>query len=59
VYTAAAAMAGHPEIAVSALEDLRRVQPNISLEWIATEMPFQHDIERQHYLEGFRLAGIA
>jgi hypothetical protein len=52
-------MAGHQEIAASALEDLRRVQPNISLAWIAREMPFQHDIERQHYLEGFRLAGMA
>ena len=52
-------MAGHQEVAASALEDLRRVQPNISLEWIASEMPFQHDIERQHYLEGFRLAGMA
>ena len=59
VYTAAAAMAGHQEIAVTALEDLRRVQPNISIEWIAREMPFQHDIDRQHYLEGFRRAGMA
>ena len=59
VYTAAAAMAGHQEIAASALEDLRRAQPNISIEWIAKEMPFQHDIDRQHYLEGFRRAGMA
>ena len=44
VYTAAAAMAGHQEIAASALEDLRRVQPNISIEWIATRnaVPARH-----------------
>ena len=59
VHTAAAAMAGHQDVARSALADLRRVQPNISLEWIAREMPFQHDIDRQHYLEGFRRAGLA
>ena len=58
VYVAAAAMAGHQEIAVAALEGLRRAQPNISMEWIAKEMPFQHDIDRQHYLEGFRRAGL-
>jgi TolB-like protein/Tfp pilus assembly protein PilF len=58
VYTAAAAMAGNQEVAVTALVELRRVQPGISIEWIAREMPFQHDIERQHYLEGFRIAGL-
>jgi TolB-like protein/Tfp pilus assembly protein PilF len=59
VYTAAAAMAGQQDIAEAALADLRRAQPNISIEWIAKEMPFQQDGERQHYLEGFRRAGLA
>jgi TolB-like protein/Tfp pilus assembly protein PilF len=58
VYTAAAAMAGQKQIAQAALADLRRAQPNISIDWIAKEMPFQHDADRQHYLEGFRRAGL-
>jgi len=38
--------------------ELRRVQPDISLHWIATEMPFRHEAERACYLEGFRRAGL-
>ena len=58
VLTAAAGMAGQNEIATAALEELRRVQPNISLEWISKEMPIRRDAERKHYLEGFRRAGL-
>jgi TolB-like protein/cytochrome c-type biogenesis protein CcmH/NrfG len=58
VLTAAAAMAGQTELAKSALQELRRAQPNISLAWIAANMPIQHDAEREHYLEGFRKAGL-
>ena len=58
VMTAAAGMAGQNEIATAALEELRRVQPNISLEWISKEMPIRQDAERKHYLEGFRRAGL-
>ena len=41
------------------LQELRRAQPNISLAWIADHMPIQHDADREHYLEGFRRAGLA
>jgi TolB-like protein len=58
VLTAAAGMAGRSDIAAPALQELRRVQPNISLDWIASQMPIQHDAEREHYLEGFRRAGL-
>ncbi len=58
VLTAAAGMAGHLETAQAALQELRRVQPNISLGWIAKEMPIKQDAEREHYLEGFRRAGL-
>jgi hypothetical protein len=34
------------------------VQPNISLAWIAKEMPIGQDSERKHYLEAFRRAGL-
>jgi TolB-like protein/Tfp pilus assembly protein PilF len=58
VLTAAAGMAGEVDVAAAALEQLRRAQPNVSLEWVATQMPFEHDADRQHYLEGFRRAGL-
>ena len=58
VLTAAAAMAGQSEIAEAALRELRRVQPNISLEWIAGQIPARHEAEREHYLEAFRRAGL-
>jgi hypothetical protein len=51
-------MANRPEIARSALAELRRAQPNISLTWIDEHMPILRDDERTHYLEGFRRAGL-
>jgi len=58
VLTAAAGMAGRIETAKAALLDLRRAQPNISLAWIAEYMPIKHEAEREHYVEGFRRAGL-
>jgi len=58
VLTAAAGMAGKDDIAVVALQELRRVQPNISLAWIANQMPIMHEAGRDHYLDGFRCAGL-
>jgi TolB-like protein len=58
VLTAAAGMAGLGNVAEAALQELRRAQPNISLSWIATQMPIKQDAEREHYLEGFRRAGL-
>jgi TolB-like protein len=58
VLTAAAAMSGQSDIAEAALRELRRVQPNISLDWIASQIPTKDDAEREHYLEAFRRAGL-
>jgi TolB-like protein len=58
VLTAAAGMAGQHDTAEAALRELRRVQPNISLAWIATHIPTKQDAERDHYLEAFRRAGL-
>jgi hypothetical protein len=51
-------MAGQAEVATAALQELRRAQPNISLAWIANQMPIKRDADRDHYLEGFRRAGL-
>ncbi len=58
VLTAAAGMADETETAARALEELRRVQPHVSLDWIAKEMPIKEEAEREHYVEGFRRAGL-
>jgi adenylate cyclase len=58
VLTASAGMAGQSDVAAAALKELRRAQPNISLAWIAKEMPMKLEAEREHYLEGFRRAGM-
>ena len=56
--SAAAGMAGQIEVAMAALQELRRAQPNISLAWIANQVPIKQDADREHYLEGFRRAGL-
>jgi len=58
VLTAASALAGQDDVARAALQELRRAQPTISLAWIASEMPFKCEREREHYLSGFRRAGL-
>jgi TolB-like protein/Tfp pilus assembly protein PilF len=58
VLTAAAGMAGQGDVAKASLQELCRAQPNISLAWIANQMPIKLDADREHYLEGFRRAGL-
>jgi tetratricopeptide (TPR) repeat protein len=58
VLCAAAAMAGQADIAASALREVRRAQPNFSLEWIASSLPFKRDADREHFLEAFRRTGL-
>jgi TolB-like protein len=58
VITAAAGMLGDQELAMSSLQELRRTQPNISLAWIANQIPWHLDADRDHYLEGLRRAGL-
>lgn len=59
VLTAASGMLEDAQVASAAVEELRRAQPNISLAWIADHVPFKQDADREHYLEGFRRAGLA
>src|SRR6516165_7146058 len=58
VLTAAAAMTEQRELASESLKALLRVQPNLSLAWLASEMPFKCESEREHYLAAFRRAGL-
>lgn len=58
VLTASLGMEGATEAAKSALEGLRRTQPNLTFAWLASELPFEHEADKAHYLEGFRRAGL-
>jgi TolB-like protein/cytochrome c-type biogenesis protein CcmH/NrfG len=58
VLTAAAALSGQQELASAALQALLRAQPNISLAWIASEMPIKEPADRERYMEGLRRAGL-
>ena len=58
VLTAAAAMAGQDELAKVALQGLLRVQPDVSLHWIASGLPIKEPADRERYLEGLRRAGL-
>jgi TolB-like protein/DNA-binding winged helix-turn-helix (wHTH) protein/Tfp pilus assembly protein PilF len=58
VLTASLGMSGEADQAKVALAALRRVQPSISLAWLSSEMPFEREEDRAHYLEGFRRAGL-
>jgi len=58
VLIAAAGMAGYADAAASALQELRRAQPAFSLAWAANSLPWKLDCDREHFLEGFRRAGL-
>jgi hypothetical protein len=51
-------MAGQGDLAKVALQELCRAQPNICLAWIERQMPMKREADRDHYLEGFRRAGL-
>jgi TolB-like protein/Tfp pilus assembly protein PilF len=58
VLVAAAGMAGDRELARVMLPELRRVHPDISLAWVAQQLPLPLVEEREHFLEGLRRAGL-
>jgi TolB-like protein/Tfp pilus assembly protein PilF len=57
VLTAAGSMAGEMDLAHDALRELRRLQPGISLAWIANNLPLRGE-QRERFLEGLRRAGM-
>jgi TolB-like protein/Tfp pilus assembly protein PilF len=58
VLAVSAGMTGDKQLAATALQELRRTQPNISLAWITTQLPWNSEADREHYVEGFRRAGL-
>ena len=58
VIVAAAGMADDKELAKVMLPELHRVHPDISLAWVAQQLPLPLVEEREHFLEGLRRAGL-
>jgi hypothetical protein len=58
VLTASLGTAGSSDAAKAVLKGLRRAQPNISLAWLASGLPFEHEVHKAQYLEGFKGAGL-
>jgi len=52
------ALIGEIDEAKAALAILKRLQPDVSLRWIAESVGFTRERERQDIIEGFRLAGL-
>jgi tetratricopeptide (TPR) repeat protein len=52
------ALIGEIDEARAALKIVKRLQPDISLRWIAESVLFTRERDRQNYIEGFRLAGL-
>ena len=51
-------MTGDRALSAIALQGLRQAQPNISLQWVARELPMRRAEDREHYLDGLRRAGL-
>lgn len=58
VLVVSASMSGDAATAATALVELRRVQPSMSLAWATTQLPWQNEADRDHFLEGCRRAGM-
>jgi TolB-like protein len=52
------ALIGEIDEARAALKIVKRLQPDISVRWIAESVLFTRERDRQNYIEGFRLAGL-
>jgi hypothetical protein len=52
------ALIGEIDEARAALAILKRLQPDVSLRWIAESVLFTRERERQDIIEGVRLAGL-
>ena len=55
---AAAGMGGRIDLAKTALQDLRRIHPGVSLAWMASQVQVRLPWQREHILEGLRRAGL-
>jgi adenylate cyclase len=55
---AVAGLAGDREVAVSALAEAKRLEPDLSIAWIERYHPIVHEKDRGIYGERLRAAGL-
>ena len=55
---AAAGLAGEPDLAVRALTEAKRLQPNLTVDWVEKYHPIVRVEDRTMYIEGLRKAGL-
>ena len=55
---AAAGLAGDIDVATFALAEVKRLQPDVSIDWIERYHPIVHEKDRAMYVEGLRAAGL-
>jgi adenylate cyclase len=55
---AVAGLSGNLALAASALGEARRIQPNLTLDWIERHHPIVQETHRSLYAEGLRRAGL-
>ena len=53
-----AGLAGDIDLATSALAEVKRLQPDVSIDWIERYHPIVHEKDRAMYIEGLRTAGL-
>jgi TolB-like protein/DNA-binding winged helix-turn-helix (wHTH) protein/pimeloyl-ACP methyl ester carboxylesterase len=59
VFIAAAAMKGEIDVAKTALKDLQRVHPDVSLDWLGSQPPYAPASDgSERFREAFRRAGL-
>lgn len=58
LYTISSALLGDLEDAKRGLEETKRLQPTISLDWAEKYSPWVRPQDRERYLEAFRIAGL-
>lgn len=56
--TAAAGLAGDLETARQGLVECKRLQPNLSIDWVEKYHPLIRSEDRARYIEGLRSAGL-
>jgi adenylate cyclase len=56
--TAAAGLAGELELARTALQECRRLQPNVCIAWVEQYHPIVRSEDRARYIDGLRRAGL-
>ena len=55
---AAAGISEDREVAISALAEAKRLQLDLSIDWIEKYHPIVHEKDRAMYIEGLRAAGL-